>query len=257
MKKFWDWISTHRILTILFLILILFVQPFVVHLFLKLKAPSSFFIRDWNPGDLITYIAGFEAFIGTMFLGVVAVRQNDKANETSKKMQDNEEMRDAFERQPAIFIKNWVILPVIQNDELSIHCNTFSPRNSRLELYAIDEDTYQIIVELINVSKTHISLIVQKMEILDLGNPHLNIFFDRDFCDMCKSIFILASGQTESLSFLIDKSSLFNWGDKLCTLTVKLFNSIGEAYIEIIPFAINAFTHDPWLEVLSYNPRKI
>ncbi len=37
----------------------------------------------WSAGDLIGYIAGFEAFAGTVILGIIAVWQTDKANKTN------------------------------------------------------------------------------------------------------------------------------------------------------------------------------
>lgn len=105
MKKIVDWINSHKILTVCIAFLLLVVQPFFVHLILKIPAPSPFFVREWNAGDLITYIAGFEAFIGTVFLGVVAVRQNDKANNLSERVLKIEEESGVFSRYPNLVIK--------------------------------------------------------------------------------------------------------------------------------------------------------
>ncbi|MEZ4508113.1 MAG: hypothetical protein R2881_00130 [Eubacteriales bacterium] len=55
---------------------------------------------------MITYIAGFEAFFGTIFLGVVAIRQNEVANLLNERMHKAEEKRDFDERQPLVNVVN-------------------------------------------------------------------------------------------------------------------------------------------------------
>lgn len=257
MKKIVDWINSHKVITVCIVLFLLVVQPFFVHLFLKLPAPSPFLERDWSAGDLLTYIAGFEAFIGTVFLGIVAVRQNDKANEMNNRMLENVEIRDAFERQPYLMINNWDIQSANKDGEIYIEVNPFAPRNSRKEVYAIDNDTYQVIIELVNISKVFLSMIVEKMDIVFLSSPFQNLLYDRDYYDKCKSVFNIASGDFESICFLIDKEGLFSFGPKLCTLTIKLLNSLGETYIETITFMIEVDSDRVWLEPVSYRSRQI
>lgn len=62
----------------------LFLIPLlVVHLLFKWSTRFYFISAEWSAGDLISYIAGFEAFAGTIILGVIAVWQTDKANKTN------------------------------------------------------------------------------------------------------------------------------------------------------------------------------
>lgn len=104
MKKIVDWINSHKITTVCIALLLLVVQPFFVHLFLKIPAPSPFFVREWGAGDLITYIAGFEAFVGTVFLGTVAIYQNKKSQELSNRLLSIEEKNSTLTRCPNLDI---------------------------------------------------------------------------------------------------------------------------------------------------------
>ena len=81
---FLQWIGEHKFLSAIIILLLLVFQPFAVHMFLKIPAPSPFFEREWDAGDLITYIAGFEAFIGTVFVGAVAIKQNENLIEAER-----------------------------------------------------------------------------------------------------------------------------------------------------------------------------
>jgi hypothetical protein len=78
MKKIVDWIKKHRFYTFL-LICLVFILPLVSIIYIK-NVISFTFLEDigLSTDSLIAYIAGFEAFIGTVFLGVVAVYQNDR-----------------------------------------------------------------------------------------------------------------------------------------------------------------------------------
>ena len=102
MSKILDWIKKHVWQTILIVLGLFFLPLSLVHIAYRITAVSPWFASICGAGELITYIAGFEAFIGTVFLGIVAVRQNDKANELNELMLKREEKRDFYERQPLI-----------------------------------------------------------------------------------------------------------------------------------------------------------
>lgn len=109
MKKIGDWINSHKLITILGALLLLVVQPIFVHWMFKTSAATPFWENTWGAGDLLTYIAGFEAFIGTVFLGVIAVRQNDKANELNERLLRIDEKSGIFQRTPNLkVIRVWL-----------------------------------------------------------------------------------------------------------------------------------------------------
>lgn len=82
-ESFIAWVKKHKMKTILVIIGLFFVPLIVVHLLFKWDTGYDFISAEWSAGDLIGYIAGFEAFVGTIVLGIIAVRQTDKANKTN------------------------------------------------------------------------------------------------------------------------------------------------------------------------------
>lgn len=77
------WIKTHKLVSLI-VVLSLFLLPLLaVHLLFKWNVGFDFISAEWSAGELIGYIAGFEAFIGTVSLGIIAVWQTDKANKTN------------------------------------------------------------------------------------------------------------------------------------------------------------------------------
>lgn len=73
MEKIIKWISTHKILAI-FIVLFVFLLPLVViHCLFKCRSGVSWLEAEWQAGDVLNYIAGFEALLGTVVLGAVTV----------------------------------------------------------------------------------------------------------------------------------------------------------------------------------------
>lgn len=102
MSKILDWIKKHVWQTVL-IGFGLFILPLIlVHFAYRIPAISPWFASTWESGELITYFAGFEAFIGTIFLGFVATRQNEEANEISNRVFNHELRRSIYEYIPKI-----------------------------------------------------------------------------------------------------------------------------------------------------------
>ena len=109
MKKYLDWIVAHKTKTGLIVFGLFIIPLIVIHLLYKWITPHYMLQSSWSSGELITYIAGFEAFVGTIVLGIIAVRQNEKVIEMNERMIKREEKRDAFERQPILEISNCTV----------------------------------------------------------------------------------------------------------------------------------------------------
>lgn len=88
MKKMYDWIRTHKIVTAIICFLALILQALAVHAIHKCYLGDPWFTATWNPGDVLSYVAGFEAFLGTVFLGMVSLEQSRKAEETNKRLSE-------------------------------------------------------------------------------------------------------------------------------------------------------------------------
>lgn len=67
-------------------VLVFAVPLIVVHILFKMTAIHNWFSATWSAGELLAYIAGFEALLGTVVLGVITVYQSDKANEASERL---------------------------------------------------------------------------------------------------------------------------------------------------------------------------
>ena len=85
MTKIMKWMKAHKIITAL-IVAALFVLPLViVNLLFKWHSGCNFFVAEWDAGDVLGYIAGFETFIGTVFLGALSLWQSNQIAEQSQK----------------------------------------------------------------------------------------------------------------------------------------------------------------------------
>lgn len=73
-----NFIFKHKILTFLIIILLFSLPLIIVHFLFKWHSNISFIQSEWTAGDIISYIAGFEAFLGTTILSFLALWQNQQ-----------------------------------------------------------------------------------------------------------------------------------------------------------------------------------
>lgn len=76
MDRILKWIIRNMSKSFLIIIIVFFIPLLVVHILFKLTAVNNFFVAKWTAGELLGYISGFLAFIGTIVLGVLALWQN-------------------------------------------------------------------------------------------------------------------------------------------------------------------------------------
>lgn len=243
MKAITDWINSHKALTVCIAFFLLIVQPFLVHVVLLIPAPYKFMITDLKDGELLTYVAGFEAFIGTVFLGIVATRQNDKANETNEKLVSIQENQSVFERQPSLMITNWRFqetsldeinnhptLPIIPYDDIRM-----------LQDGQTIDGLYLLVLKLTNASKIYTEFSLVRFYLINLKIDRLITTYSRTSTSTKQDRFhVLASNEIE-LGFVLN-SSMFKDDHKLYVyLELKLLNSIGESFIEKIHFQISRY----------------
>lgn len=86
MKKIYEWIAKHKVWTTIICASIFALPLFIVHVLYKWHLGINWLIPEWEAGEVLAYVAGFEAFIGTVFLGVVSFEQNRKAEEANKEL---------------------------------------------------------------------------------------------------------------------------------------------------------------------------
>lgn len=88
MKKIYEWIVNHKVKTAIICVTIFMLPLVIVQVLYKLHLGISWLVSEWKAGDVLAYIAGVEAFLGTVFLSVVSLEQNRKAEETNKRLSE-------------------------------------------------------------------------------------------------------------------------------------------------------------------------
>ena len=86
LNKIVDWIKNHKTTTLIVCIVMFFLPPVLVHVLFKWNSGIDWLSAEWSAGDILAYIAGFEAFIGTIVLGFVTVYQSGKASRENERL---------------------------------------------------------------------------------------------------------------------------------------------------------------------------
>ena len=58
----------------------------IVHILFRAYSSIPWFEAKWSAGNVLAYIAGFEALLGTVILGLITVTQSEKANEVNERL---------------------------------------------------------------------------------------------------------------------------------------------------------------------------
>ena len=72
------WIKKNKFLTGLIVFLSFITPLIIVHFLFKYDSGNDLIRAEWTAGDVLAYIAGFLAFIGTISLGALALWQNQQ-----------------------------------------------------------------------------------------------------------------------------------------------------------------------------------
>lgn len=81
MIKLLHFMRKHKVCMFILSILVFVVPPIIVHFLFKMECKIAWLQSEWSAGDVLAYIAGFEAFIGTVSLGFLALWQNHQIQE--------------------------------------------------------------------------------------------------------------------------------------------------------------------------------
>ena len=213
MSKIFEWISKRKKLSVI-IILLVFLLPICSIIYLNIVMSPSFFANIGIAADsIITYVAGFEAFIGTVYLGFVAAHQSEKANDLNNRMLDNAETQQRFERQPSIMITE-VKSGVISNDEINL------------------------IFSIINVSSAYTQFTTDQICIADVSTPLLNAKPTKEGVTQHTPIISLKPYEELPLYLKFKSNDVNLANENLCKLFLKMQNSIGEIYLEIVSFKL-------------------
>lgn len=167
MAKILKWISEHKTKVIIIFCSLFFCPLLFVHFLFKLPAPFEWLSAEWDAGDLLGYVGSFMAFVGTMFLGYIAILQSKQANEMNKDLLELEWKR----QQPCLSIVNYQNYKIFLGEEIE---NYKSKINMENELY-VDP---LFIAEPRTGITTSVALI--EIEITNSGNSDIRQIYIQD-----------------------------------------------------------------------------
>lgn len=81
MIRLLNFMRKHKVFMFVLSVLIFAVPLIAVHLLYKTDCGIIWLQSEWSAGDVLSYIAGFEAFLGTVALGFLALWQNHTIQE--------------------------------------------------------------------------------------------------------------------------------------------------------------------------------
>lgn len=144
------WIKAHRLKTSL-CVVVLFALPLViVHFLFKWHSGYDFLNAEWSAGDVLGYIAGFEAFVGTVALGALALWQNHTF------------------RKENLHREQFAIRPYLFSDVQDEHIDFLAESQFEyLDIKVLDDQSAQIICTNRNKPSDVVDYIVAKQAFLD------------------------------------------------------------------------------------------
>lgn len=86
LKSIVNFIKNRKIIVFLISIIIFALPLILIHILFKYDACNPWFEAEWTARELLAYIAGFEALLGTIILGLITVYQTQKAQEINEKL---------------------------------------------------------------------------------------------------------------------------------------------------------------------------
>ena len=231
MKKIIDWIIKHKILTAVITLFLLVIQPIIVQWMFKTKAVSPFWEKTWDAGDLLTYIAGFEAFIGTVFLGGVAIHQNNQANDLSDRILKNQELRDKFDRIPSISIIDCNSRFGEKFDGVTALRGAYFDRTDCApEGLGATDQLLQLELKIINSSKVYAIVVVDKIEIVFDKSISYIFEYQKHLSNRYLNTILLDSAEESSFSITLPKNVFMQGTDTIGIFYLIIRNSINEEY---------------------------
>jgi len=257
MKGIKSWVLDHKLLVG---VLLLLIQPLLVHLFLLIPAPFKFLERTWEAGDLITYIAGFEAFAGTIYLGSIAVKQNNQSIDINDRLLKIENDRIQVEQQPQIFFRSSSVsfstLNDIFNNNGPVYCCDEVCKSPESELYDKfwQKEFYQFTFIMRNLSNFTIRVCLDSLHVEALSKNGVTCldYLTKPFT-FFPSNFSIPPQQELSIGFLLDENSLLEYKYRKGGFRFKLNNSLQDTFIYEQRFLVTPALGEGYATMLGFS----
>lgn len=241
MSKILDWIKKHVWQTIL-IGFGLFVLPLIiVHVAYRIPAVSPWFASTWQAGELITYIAGFEAFIGTVVLGAVAVRQNDKANELSERVFRVEEESNLFAHYPNLVITQRDINLATYKELLNEKEEAIFSSIKDIDMFESDDDNWESVFfffpfSIQNLSSFNVRIQVASFVLEGLFNTNIKYNYVKKPINMKPENSVIAPNCVLGIGFLIEDAPIIKNHILAGKMDISVINYLKEEFFYTIKF---------------------
>ncbi len=242
MSKILDWIKKHIWQTILIGFGLFLLPLILVHVAYKITAISPWFTSTWNPGELITYIAGFEAFVGTIILGMIAIRHNERNIDINNRLLKIEETSSLFERYPNLK----VISPKVEQNNLNsikdLDAVIFCSQNvSKKKIYTqeyLNQQCHRFLFTLKNLSSFNTTIKVKSLILTSFPDHQLEVVYDTKALGFLNEYILLAPMQELQLSFIAFSSDLQNRDGFNANMEILAMNNLKDEFICSLGFLI-------------------
>ena len=263
MLSIWGWIKKHWIKSILIalgIILALVVPPFVVHWMFKTESSTTFWEYAWNAGDLITYIAGFEAFIGTIYLGSIAIKQNKQSIDINNRLLKIENDRIQVEQQPHVFFRSSSVsfssINDIFNNNGPVYCCDEVCKHPESESYEKfwQKEFYQFTFIMRNLSNFTIRVCLDSLHVETFSKNGITCldYITKPFT-LFPSSFSIPPQQELSIGFLLDENSLLEYKYRKGGFRFKLNNSLQDTFIYEQRFLVAPAQGEGYVTMLGFS----
>lgn len=242
LSKIFTWIKSHKWKTALLGICLFLAPLFIVHLLYKWATPYYILQSDWDSGDIVTYIAGFEAFVGTVFLGAVAADQNKRSIDINDRLLLIEEVNSRFQRCPNIKAEAISVTETtfngIKDPETILFCsrNVSKQLSTTSDLFTQQFNRFTFKIK--NLSDFNTTVKLESLTMTAYGEDSEPFQFDPIPIGIQSECYVVASKQELEYNFIVYDTELNNEEIFFAKTTIIVTNNINDRYKLEIEFFI-------------------
>lgn len=187
MEKLLQWIGKHKLLTMLICAATFFAPLLVIHILFLWNSGIDWLVARWTPGDLMGYIAGFEALLGTVILGFITVKQNRDAQKMNERLSKENNYLQKISVQkllPIIEISKVVVEDAqeissnyaVKNSILVSESISSDERKTFIDIYTTPVGSQKFFLKAVKLTLKNISEgIIRKMTVEQIDFPHFRL----------------------------------------------------------------------------------
>ena len=190
----------------------------IVHFLYSIPAPFDFLESKWDAGDLITYL-------GTVFLGIVAIVQTDKSFKLSQKLAENE---------PFFIVTNYSAYKV--EDII----NYFIKDDDKMYIYVDNDDINDIkersiiLVEIVNTSSS-----IETISFKSANSKKIE--WSNTIIENNIKILSIRPGEKKKIGFIASDEYFSKCVKEKLNFEFKLRNNLGKCYKETFQLIIDSY----------------